>query len=72
MTLLPSTHQRRDRADGNDVAPFPVDGFLRRHLVGDRLNEEESAVQVDILDSTPKVSGEGEEGMKGADSGVGD
>lgn len=72
MTLFPTAHEGGDRADGDDVPPLAVDGFLGGHDVGDGLDDEEGPVQVHVLYFTPEVVGEGEEGVEGAYPRVGD
>jgi hypothetical protein len=71
VDLLPASHDCADRTQRDDAPSLAVYELLLDHLLGDGLGQEESAVQVHRLGFQVQLGGQGEEGVEGADPGVG-
>lgn len=71
MRLHHPPKERTDTTYSNDRSP-PVLPLLFYHLVGYRTGDEECAVEVDGLGFEEERVGHVEEGVEGADAGVGD
>ena len=71
VDLLPASHDCADGTQRDDTTSLAVYELLLDHLLGDGLGQEESAVQVHRLGFQVQLGGQGEEGVEGADPGVG-